>query len=94
MELLRKSKNLLYGSLAGSFISFLGPVTPLGFNGPTYTLEELAYQASENESPPKGESWSFQWVHPTGFVLRKSSHNERFQSPQIRHAVYRSVVDN
>lgn len=91
MELLRKSKKLFFGSLAGSFVGFFVPFTPWGFGGRTYTLEELAYQYPEHEKTKQEKNWSFEWVHPTGFVLRRSFHNE--ERPAVRRAVYRTIVN-
>jgi len=92
MELLRKSKKILFGGLAGSFITLSGPVSPIGFNQETYTIEELSYQSDWNQSQNKNLLWDFQWTPQHGFILQRST-PEKQQSTAIRKAVFRMLKD-
>lgn len=91
MELLRRSKKILFGGLAGSFITLSGPVSPIGFNQETYTLEDLSFQSDWKQQETKGMMWNFQWIPDHGFVLQRSdSHNKR-QNTDISKAVFRML---
>jgi hypothetical protein len=93
MELLRKSKKLLLGGLAGSFITLSGPVSPIGFNEESYTLEDLAYQSDWNRSRTTQSHWDFQWMYPKGFVLQRDRGSTSSYNPTIRKAVFRMLKD-
>ena len=92
MELLRKSKKILLGSLAGGFITLSGPVSPIGFNQETYTLEELAYQSEWQQPKNNQATWNFQWISQKGFILQRGYQNKHAAQP-IRKAVFRMLKD-
>lgn len=93
MELLRRSKKLLIGGLAGSFITLLGPVSPIDFNEQSYTLEELAYQSDWKKNCTTQSHWNFQWTYPKGFVLQQGHGSTVKHNPAIRKAVFRILKD-
>ena len=91
MKFFRTLKSDILGGLTGSFLTLVGPVTPLGITGNLYTLEELAYQTSQ-ESPRTGNGqWTFEWIDRKGFILQNKPSLSGKTPVHLRRAVYRFV---
>ena len=93
MELFKKLRTTITGSVAGSCIVLLNQTTPMDMTRDFHTLEELSYQDERGKEASERHDWSFQWVVDRGFVLvpgRKTG--TRHHTVGLRRAVYRTVV--
>lgn len=94
MKLLERLRKYVAGTLTGSCIVLLNPITPIGTGQQFYTLEELSYQDTKQEQTTGKQGWSYQWVYDKGFVLQPNRRGGPAEQPvRLRRAVYRSIVE-